>query len=242
MPRSQTRRITLAALVTRRFPGWDDHRRAAAIGAAEFVVEGRVVTNPRALVAADAALRHVPPTDLAGRRKLAWAIERFGVAASGATALDVGSCTGGFTTAWLEAGAARVYAVDVGHGQLLGSLRADPRVVNLEHHNVADLTTTIIPQSLNVVSVDVSYLSLSAAVAALRAVTVEPGAELLGLVKPMFELRLATIPADPATLERACEAARAGVAAAGWDVLGTEESPVRGGRGAVEFFLHARLR
>ncbi|MFI5042185.1 MAG: SAM-dependent methyltransferase, partial [Acidimicrobiales bacterium] len=150
------------------------------------------------------------------------------------------ACTGGFTTAWLETGARRVYAVDVGHGQLLGSLRADPRVVNLERTNVADVSTALIPDTVEVVSVDVSYLALAAAVAQLAPLDVAAGADLLGLVKPMFELRLATIPTDPRRLEQARDEAVAGVAAAGWEVLGTDECPVRGGRGAVEFFIHAR--
>jgi 23S rRNA (cytidine1920-2'-O)/16S rRNA (cytidine1409-2'-O)-methyltransferase len=236
----QKRRVTLSDLVRRRWPAWDDPTIAAAIAGGEILVEGRILTNPGAWVGADSAVRHRPAPELAGRRKLAWAITRFGVAAGGRTALDVGASTGGFTTAWLDAGAVRVYAVDAGHGQLLGSLRQDPRVVNLERTNVSDLTPAVIPVPVEVVSVDVSYLSLTAAVAQLGAVPVAGGAELLGLVKPMFELRLATIPEDPPTLRRACAVAVAGLTDQGWEVAGADECPVRGGKGAVEFFVHAR--
>jgi len=223
MPKGQTR-VALSTLVE---PG--------LIEAGRVLVDGVCVTNPRARVLSSAAVRVLPGIDLAGRRKLGWALDRFGVVAAGAIVLDVGACTGGFTTAWLDAGAARVYAVDVGHGQLLGSLRQDPRVVNMERTNVAAAS---LDELVSRVSVDVSYLSLGSAVAQLPPVA--PGCELLGLVKPMFELRLATIPSDRPTLEQAHGAAAASVDAAGWTVLGSDECPVRGGHGAIEFFVHAR--
>jgi 23S rRNA (cytidine1920-2'-O)/16S rRNA (cytidine1409-2'-O)-methyltransferase len=140
----------------------------------------------------------------------------------------------------LGAGALRVYAVDVGFGQLLGSLRQDPRVLNLEATNVSRLDTRLIPEPVAVVTIDVSYLALAAAVAQLDSIEIAPDADLVGLVKPMFELRMATAPTDPITVDRATEQAVAGVEAAGWQVLGTMPSPVLGGRGAVEALLHAR--
>ncbi len=129
--------------------------------------------------------------------------------------------------------------MDVGHGQLLGSLRQDPRVVVMERTNVAELSAAVIPGPVTGVSVDVSYLSLTAALGQLATVPLGPGAVLLGLVKPMFELRLATIPTERRVLEQACAVAVEGAAAAGWRVEGAEECPVRGNRGAVEFFLFA---
>ena len=132
-----------------------------------------------------------------------------------------------------------MYAVDVGHGQLRGSLRQDPRVVNLEATNVADLDRTLVPDAIDVVVVDVSYLSLSAAVSQLHRVALAPGAALVGLVKPMFELRAATAPSDRDSLDAALAAASAGVAAAGWSVRGSINSPVTGARGAREMLLLA---
>ncbi|GAC1305031.1 MAG: TlyA family rRNA (cytidine-2'-O)-methyltransferase [Acidimicrobiales bacterium] len=241
MAKGQTRRIPLGDLVRRRWPGWDPTAIESAISAGELLVEGRILTNPAARVPLDAPLRHEPSTDLAGHRKLSWAIDCFGVDATDRVALDIGACTGGFTTAWLEAGARRVYAVDAGHGQLLGSLRLCPEVVNLERTNVGSLTPALVPEAVHLVSVDVSYLALAAAVSQIGGLDTD-GAVLVGLVKPMFELRLATIPSDPATLGLACERAAAGVGAAGWDVLQVAESPVRGARGAVEYFLHGVRR
>jgi 23S rRNA (cytidine1920-2'-O)/16S rRNA (cytidine1409-2'-O)-methyltransferase len=240
MSKGQTR-LTLAALVAKTWDSWDPAAVQTAITDGQILVDGRLLTNPNARVTPGAHLRFEPPHDLAGRRKLSWGIERFGIAATGRVALDVGASTGGFTTAWLEAGATRVYAVDAGHGQLLGSLRQDSRVVNLERTNVGQLSATLVPEPVSLVSVDVSYLSLAAAVRQLEeGVSWCDDADLLGLVKPMFELRLATIPDDAPTLERARDEAVNGVRSAQWHVMAVEESPIRGGKGAVEFLLHAK--
>jgi 23S rRNA (cytidine1920-2'-O)/16S rRNA (cytidine1409-2'-O)-methyltransferase len=235
----RSRRRRLAALVQERWP-LDPDAVAAAIAAGDVLVDGRPRTNPDSLIAADAAVRFSAATDLQGRRKLAWAIDYFRVVVKDTVALDLGACTGGFTTALLDAGAALVYAVDAGHGQLLGSLRQHGRVVNLERTNVSALNRAVVPVALQTVSVDVSYLSLSSAVAQINGLDLSPGAQLLGLVKPMFELRLPTIPQDSPTLERARRAAVDGIGAAGWTVADSAESPVRGNGGAVEFFVHAR--
>jgi len=237
------RRLTLATAVQLRWPDWDEETVALAIASGNITVAGVPVTNPASVVAADAVVRHAPPPDLHGRQKLAWAIARFELApvVDGSVALDVGASAGGFTTALLDAGAARVYAVDVGHSQLRGSLRQDPRVVNLERTNVADLTAAMFSEPIEVVSVDVSYLSLSSAVSQLSSrVPLAAGAVLLGLVKPMFELRLPTITADPGELVRAVASATAGAEGAGWQAARIEECPVRGARGAVELFVVAR--
>jgi 23S rRNA (cytidine1920-2'-O)/16S rRNA (cytidine1409-2'-O)-methyltransferase len=119
-------------------------------------------------------------------------------------------------------------------------VRADPRVVNLERTNVADLDAVLVPAPLDVVVVDVSRLGLGDAVAQLtERVTLRSGATLLGLVKPMFELRLGELPTDQTELDDACDRAARAVGQAGWTVLDVIESAVRGSRGAVEFFVHA---
>ena len=208
--------------------------------AGEIEVDGFIVTNPHARVPAGARVRLRRAPALRGEAKLRAALAAFDVRVTGRVALDVGAAAGGFTRALLAAGARRVYAVDAGHGQLLGSLRQDPRVVNLEATNVADLDRRLVPEPVEVVSIDVSYLALAAAVAQLDHVDLDPSADLLGLVKPMFELRRATAPVDDASLAAAREAAVAGIAAAGWTVAGTVASPVLGARGARELLLHAR--
>jgi 23S rRNA (cytidine1920-2'-O)/16S rRNA (cytidine1409-2'-O)-methyltransferase len=181
-----------------------------------------------------------PRRPLRGEAKLEAALRHFRIDVSGTCALDVGAAAGGFVSVLLRFGARLVYAVDAGHGQLLGSLRQDPRVVNLEATNVAELTTALVPEVIDVVTVDVSYLSLASAVAQLDRVRFAPGAELVGLVKPMFELRRSTAPVDDPSVEAAAQRAVAGVAAAGWQVIGVHPSPVSGARGAREVLLHAR--
>ena len=185
------------------------------------------------------ALRLSPRGPLRGEAKLRAALDHFHVAVRGRVALDVGAAAGGFTVVLLEAGAARVYAVDAGHGQLLGSLRQDARVINLEATNVAALDAALVPDLIDVVTVDVSYLSLASAVAQLGRCRVAAGADLIGLVKPMFELRLATAPTDPETVTAAADRAAVGISAAGWSVRGRMPSPVLGARGAPEVLIHA---
>jgi 23S rRNA (cytidine1920-2'-O)/16S rRNA (cytidine1409-2'-O)-methyltransferase len=211
-----------------------------AIEAGRVLVDGRIVTNPNSQVAPDAALAVRPVRALRGTAKLAAALEAFAVPVEGRVALDLGAAAGGFTTALLQAGARRVYAVDVGHGQLLGSLRQDPRVVNLEATNLADLDAALVPEPVEVATADLSFVSLAQALPQLGLVSFAAGADLVALVKPMFELQLAEPPTDEDGLHRALERARAGVALAGWTVVADMRSPVTGARGAVEFLLHGR--
>lgn len=179
----------------------------------------------------------IPAKELHGREKLAFALRCFGVDVAGRTALDLGAAAGGFTTALLDAGAARVYAVDVGFGQLLGSLRQDERVINLERTNLADAR---IDDVVGIITMDLSYLSIAAAVPQVK-VDLAPGTDLVALVKPVFELQLSGLPAEPfGPLVEAIITAGRGVAAAGWTVWAAAGSPVRGHNGAVEGFLHAR--
>lgn len=177
--------------------------------------------------------------ELRGSVKLRAALDAFKIDVDGRTALDVGASTGGFTTVLLERGSRRVYAVDAGHGQLLGSLRQDPRVVNLEATNIGGLDRTLVDEPVDLVTVDVSYLPLREAVRQLDQIDLVPGAELIGLVKPMFELRLSSAPADRASLDEAIGIAAEGLVSVGWTVSSSIESPVRGAKGAIEGFVHA---
>ena len=166
---------------------------------------------------------------LRGEAKLEAALAAFPVRVAGRTALDAGASTGGFTRTLLRHGARRVYAVDAGHGQLLGSLRQDPRVVNLERTNLADVE---IAERVALVTLDLSYLPLADAAPQLGGM----GDDLVALVKPQFELRLARPPEDP---RPALDAAVAGIERAGWRVRDTIESPVRGAHGSVEYLVWA---
>jgi 23S rRNA (cytidine1920-2'-O)/16S rRNA (cytidine1409-2'-O)-methyltransferase len=234
-------RRPLAREIARRWPHLADEAEAlVARGSVE--VDGLRVTNPRSLVDAGASVRIAAGERvLRGRVKLAAALERFGVDARGAVALDAGAAAGGFVQALLDAGARRVYAVEAGFGQLLGSLAQDERVVNLERVNVGALDRTLVPDPLDLVSLDIGYLPLAAAVPQLGVLAFAPGAQLVGLVKPKDELGLGTLPDDPdAAVEAAVARAGEGIAAAGWEVVATTRSPVAGSRGAVEAFVHAR--
>jgi 23S rRNA (cytidine1920-2'-O)/16S rRNA (cytidine1409-2'-O)-methyltransferase len=177
---------------------------------------------------------------LRGEVKLETALALFDVHVFGRVALDAGAAVGGFTRALRAAGAARVYAVDAGFGQLLGSLRQDRRVVNLERTNLGRLSRRLVPEPVELVTLDLSYLSLAAAVPQLAAVELVPACELVGLVKPQFELGLAALPDDAASFDLSVSLAARGVRAAGWHVIDSARSPLLGARGAVEFFIHAR--
>lgn len=204
-----------------------------------MLVDGRVILNPNSQVREGASIVIQPPVVLRGEAKLRAVLQAFPVGVSGRTALDAGAAAGGFVRVLLEAGVTRVYAVDAGHGQLLGSLRQDPRVVNLEATNLSELNTTLVPEPIAVVTLDLSYLSLAAGVPYLSRVQLAERATLLALVKPMFELALAAPPADDVQLERARRLAEQAIGAAGWAVEGSIRSPVKGARGATEFWVHA---
>jgi 23S rRNA (cytidine1920-2'-O)/16S rRNA (cytidine1409-2'-O)-methyltransferase len=228
----------LEDVLRRSYPALEDP--AGAIREGRVLVDGSVVTNPASMVRRTASVALRRSAELRGETKLRAALWALHVAPRGLVSLDAGSATGGFVKALLDAGAQRVYAVDVGHGQLLGSLRQDDRVVNLEATNIAGLDARLVPDSVDLVTLDLSYLSLTAAVPYLDRLSLSPGAQLLALVKPMFELRLSRPPDDEPRLEQALRLAEAGITAAGWSVVGSIRSPVLGARGAVEFFVHAR--
>lgn len=231
---------TLARTLARLHPEVVDPDQAIRDG--QVTVDGRIVTNPASIVGPGSHIALQHPAPLRGEAKLQAALARFPLAAAGRIALDVGAAAGGFTRTLLAHGAARVYAVDAGHGQLLGSLRQDPRVVNLEATNLGSLNRALVPDVIDLVTLDLSYLSLTAAIPQLDAIAIAADADLVALVKPMFELQLSRPPGDRPRLEEALQRAIEGVGAAGWRVLSTMESPVLGSRGAVEFLIHAHRR
>jgi 23S rRNA (cytidine1920-2'-O)/16S rRNA (cytidine1409-2'-O)-methyltransferase len=187
------------------------------------LVGGRVVTNPSSLIPEGTSLVIYQSKALRGEAKLRAALVSFDVDVHDRIALDVGAAAGGFTRVLLDAGARRIYAVDAGHGQLLGSLRQQLRVINLEVTNLGDLDTQKVPDIIEVVTIDVSYLALSAAVPQLGRVRVAANADAIALVKPQFELGLRRPPEDALQLREAVRRASAGFAASGWQVAATVE-------------------
>jgi len=230
--------VALTSLLSTRHPGVDAN---AAIASGRVLVDGRPITNPAARVRADAAVQLVPERRLRGDIKLTHALETLHVPVAGRVALDVGASAGGFTTALLGAGARRVYALDAGIGQLVGRLRAEPRVVNLEGHNLGELTRQLVPEPVGVVTMDLSYLPLAQAVPQLAPLDLAADARLLALVKPTFELRRPTLARHPEDVTAAVEAVSVALCHWGWAPLGTADAPITGRSGAVEVFLHARL-
>jgi len=183
-----------------------------------------------------AAARHVSR----GGAKLEAALEGFGIEVAGRVCLDAGCSTGGFTDCLLQRGAARVYAVDVGYGQLAWSLRTDPRVVVYERTNIRSLRASDLDPAPTLVVADLSFVSLRSVLADLVALCARPG-ELVVLVKPQFELPreqvIGGVVKDPALRARAVEAVAAAARELGLEVRGPIESPVPGPEGNRELFL-----
>ena len=178
-----------------------------------------------------------------GGVKLDHGLTHFGFDVAGALALDVGSSTGGFTDVLLSRGAAKVYAVDVGTNQLAWKLRNDPRVIVHEKTNARNLDVTIIPEPVDIIVCDASFIALSKVLGAALDLA-RPGARLVALVKPQFEagrgeVGKGGVVRDPEIHRRVCDDAAEWVAFKGWDVLGVTPSPITGPEGNVEFLLGA---
>jgi len=224
--------------------------RARALILAGAVLAGdRAVEKPGQLLPADVELRlrgEDLPYVSRGGLKLAHAITHFGLAAAirGAVCVDVGASTGGFTDCLLSNGAARVYAIDVGYGQLAWKLRSDPRVVALERQNIRNLPADALPERPSLAAVDVSFISLQLVLPRVAAL-VGSGGLVVALVKPQFEVGRGRVGKggvvrDPALRAAAVEKIAAFARAAGWQVEGPIESPIEGPAGNREFLLLVR--
>jgi 23S rRNA (cytidine1920-2'-O)/16S rRNA (cytidine1409-2'-O)-methyltransferase len=217
----------------------------AAIEAGGVTAGGRTVAKASEMLDADAEITAEPAHPWVGRGalKLVHALDLWGVAVEGRVVLDVGASTGGFTEVCLARGAARVYAVDVGRGQLHPRLAGDARIVSLEATDARDLTPALIPDPPGLVVTDVSFISLEKALPAALALAA-PGADLVALVKPQFEVGRAKVGkggvvTDPEARAGALEGVKAFLAGAGWAVRATADSPIAGGDGNHEFLLWA---
>jgi 23S rRNA (cytidine1920-2'-O)/16S rRNA (cytidine1409-2'-O)-methyltransferase len=177
-----------------------------------------------------------------GGVKLAHALDHFGIDPSGLICIDIGASTGGFTDVLLTRGAARVYAVDVGHGQLAWKLRNDPRVVVLERTNARSLTRAEIPEPVDLVVCDASFIGLATVLPASLSLCA-PRASVVALIKPQFEagpkrVGRGGIVRDPQVHREVCEHIKQWLASQpGWSVLGVIESPITGASGNIEFLI-----
>jgi 23S rRNA (cytidine1920-2'-O)/16S rRNA (cytidine1409-2'-O)-methyltransferase len=236
--RRPTRFVALTELLSRHRPDLEDV--AAAVVEGRVVVDGATITNPNARVRADAGIRVVRARRLRGEAKLAAALDAFDIDVRGAVGVDVGAAAGGFTSALLKRGAARIYAVDVGFGQLAGSLRADARVINLERTNVATLDTSVVSDEVGLIVTDLSYLPVAIAVRYLDRIRLSARALLIALVKPTFELQSGSLVTDDESVRIAIRVATDAIEAAGWCTFAITVPRPTGARGAIEAFVAAR--
>jgi 23S rRNA (cytidine1920-2'-O)/16S rRNA (cytidine1409-2'-O)-methyltransferase len=227
----------------------ESRTRAQALLMAGLVYSGeRRIDKPGLSVAEDIALElrgQEHPWVSRGGVKLAHGLAHFSLSPAGLVCLDVGASTGGFTDVLLHHGAARVHAVDVGHGQLAWKLRNDPRVVVREKLNARHMTNDDVGEPIQALVCDASFIGLRTVLPAPLALCA-PGAWALALIKPQFEMGPKLAPGgvvrDPAVHEAACAMISDWWAALpGWRILGVEPSPITGPEGNREFLLAARL-
>jgi len=223
-------------------------RAQRAIMAGEVRVGDRVFAKAAELIEIDAPISIVQPPQFASRGalKLGGALDFFGVEVKGKTALDIGSSTGGFTDCLLQRGAAKLFAVDVGHGQLAWKLRNDPRVTVMEKVNARFLSREDIPEVADLCVIDVSFISLTLILP--RAFElIAPEGMILALIKPQFELQRKDvgrggIVREPALHEKAQQKIVKFVEEANYHVVGLVPSTITGTDGNQEFFICIRKR
>jgi 23S rRNA (cytidine1920-2'-O)/16S rRNA (cytidine1409-2'-O)-methyltransferase len=230
-------------LVTRGL--FDSRAKAqAAIEAGLVTANGKRVAKASELIEADAAIEATPahPYVSRGGVKLAAALDHFRFDPKGRVCLDVGASTGGFTQVLLERGAQKVYAVDVGSGQLHATVAARPEVVSLEQTDIRTLSPAQLTPLPDLVVIDVSFISLKLVLPEALALARRP-AQLIALIKPQFEAGRAQlkrgIVRDAAVRQQVCDDIAACVTALGWRVASIIPSPIEGGDGNVEFLLGA---
>ncbi len=235
----------LDILVTERGLAESREKAKTFIMAGQVYVDGQKADKPGDTFSEDAAVevrgKGLPYVSRGGL-KLEKAMREFGLQLQGRTCMDIGASTGGFTDCMLQNGAQRVYSVDVGYGQLAWSLRTDPRVVNLERTNARYLTREQVPEEIGFFSVDVSFISLTLILPAVRPLLAEHG-QAVCLIKPQFEagrekVGKKGVVRDKAVHEEVIEKIRSFALENGFSVLGLTFSPVKGPEGNIEYLIY----
>ena len=239
-------RSRLDQLVVEKGLALSRERARALIMAGQVVVDGQPVTKAGAQIEREADVALIGPDHPyvgRGGLKLAHALDTFHIDVAGREGLDIGASTGGFTDVLLQRGAARVVALDVGHGQIDWTLRTDPRVVVIEGFNARHLTPADLPSLVDIVAIDVSFISLRQILPVVPPL-LTPTADVVALVKPQFEAGRAEVRKgiihDAAVHERVLAEVTAAAAAIGLTPAGSTPSPITGQKGNVEFLLHLR--
>jgi len=237
-------KVRLDALLLKRGEFESRARAAAAIREGRVRVGGETVTKPGAFVEEDCDIAVSHATDYASRGalKLEKALDTFGVDPGGRVCVDCGASTGGFTDCLLRRGARKVYAVDVGYGQLIERLRQDARVVVMERTNVRDLAAEALPERPSLAVIDVSFISLRLILPPVRALLSE-GGEAVCLIKPQFEAGRENIGKKGVVKSRAVHEMvlrrwMENAESAGFFVAGLTHSPIMGSDGNIEFLGH----
>jgi len=220
-----------------------------------LIIAGQVLVNEQkqnksgSLVPEDAEIRILGeqlPYVSRGGLKLESALKEFEVSVAGKTALDVGASTGGFTDCLLQHGCEKVYAVDVGYGQMAWKLRQDPRVVVIERTNIRTIEPSLIPGPVAIVVIDASFISLEKVIPSIMQF-LGPESELIALIKPQFEVGRAQVGKGGIVRDETARAAAVKtisdfIRSIGLDVKGVIPSPIQGQDGNVEFLIHAIRR
>jgi len=224
-------------------------RGQALILAGQVLVNGQKQDKAGALVPEDAELRilgEVLPYVSRGGLKLAAALKEFGLSADGKVALDVGASTGGFTDCLLQHGAKKIYAVDVGYGQMAWKIRQDPRVVTIERVNIRAIEPALVPELVDIAVIDVSFISLEKVIPSILQF-MGSGAELVALIKPQFEVGREQVGKGGIVRDEAARTAAViriteFIGSCSFAVKGVIPSPITGQDGNVEFLIYAVKR
>jgi 23S rRNA (cytidine1920-2'-O)/16S rRNA (cytidine1409-2'-O)-methyltransferase len=239
-------RVRLDQLVVDKGLAPSRERAQALILAGQVSVDGQPHTKAGTQVDAAADIVLIAPDHPyvgRGGLKLAHALDTFHISVEGREGLDIGASTGGFTDVLLKRGAARVVALDVGHGQIDWTLRNDPRVVVIEHFNARHLQPAALPGPVDIVTIDVSFISLRQIFPVVPPL-LRPGADVVALVKPQFEAGRGEIGKgvirDAAVQSRVVEEVSAAAREVGLTAVASTPSPITGAKGNVEFLLHLR--
>lgn len=246
--KQKTEKIRLDRLLVERNIVESRERGQALILAGRVLVNGQKQDKAGSLVQGDADVRIIGGTlRYVGRGglKLETALREFKIGVSGSIALDVGASTGGFTDCLLQNGAAKVYAVDVGYGQMAWKLRQDPRVVVIERVNIRTMDPSLIPEAIDIAAIDVSFISLEKVIPSVMKF-LKPASDLVALIKPQFEagkehVGKGGIVRDADARNAAVEKIEEFFRGIGLEVKGIIPSPITGQDGNVEFLIHAAV-
>jgi len=242
----KTRKLRLDRLLVGRGLSESRERAQAVIFAGQVLVSGQKIDKAGALVPEDAELRVLGeslPYVSRGGLKLEAALKGFRVAAEGKVALDVGASTGGFTDCLLQFGAKKVYAVDVGYGQMAWKLRQDARVVTIERTNMRQIDPSLLPEPIDIAVADVSFISLEKVVPGILKF-LKPGGEIIALIKPQFEVGKGQVGKGGIVRDEAARTAAVNritdyLGGLGLEVKGIIPSPITGQDGNVEYLIYA---